>query len=301
MVVLQIREFARRPVAEQATLKAQLEALATRALKPLASGARVVLDAGDALAVVVLEAPAAALALAERAEAAAAKLPLCVALNYGPVKPAPDAQRGPGLVGDAFAAAMTLAGAAEPGRIVASRAFREALEAEAPESAASLVAYGVVTDANVRSHEVYALDRSAAVARRRWLLAAGGTAAFAIVGAGIGLRRILKPPKPPVFPAVISLAITPRGEVLVDDVLQGESPPLTQLEVSPGPHVIEVRNPPHPPLRLDLSPGSGEQLAITHTFAETPAPAPARPARTPRAAKKQDEDFMQRMRRKLGI
>ena len=301
VVVLQIRDFAGRPVAEQATLKAELEALAAAALEPLVAGSRVVLDAGQALAIVVLESPEAALALAERAQAAGAKLPLGLALNYGPVKPAPDAQRGPGLVGDGFAAALTLAGAAPPGKIVASRAFREALAAQAPDSAASLTDQGAVTDSNVRTHELYALDRSAAVSRRRWLYVAGAATAMLIVGAALALRGVLKPPPPPVYPAVIGLQIAPKGDIFIDGVLQGSSPPLTSLEVSPGPHVIEVRNPPYPPLRLEANAGSGEHLTITHTFATAPAPAPASRPKTHKAPRKQDEGFLQGLRRKLGI
>ena len=76
VVVLKLQDYARRPVAEQAKLKGDLEALAAKALEPLGAAERIVLDAPDALAVVVLDRPQAALELAERCEAAARELPL---------------------------------------------------------------------------------------------------------------------------------------------------------------------------------------------------------------------------------
>ncbi|MGH8704475.1 MAG: hypothetical protein ACREUO_03550, partial [Burkholderiales bacterium] len=298
VIVLRIQEFARRPVAEQARLKAQLEALVARAIQPLPAAGRIVLDAPDAVAIAVLDSAENALALAERSQAAAADLPLCIAVNHGPVKPAPDALRGPGLVGDGLAAGMTLANAATPGRFIVSRSFREALEAAAPGRAANLSPIGTITDSSVRAHELFTVDRRAAAARRRWLFAAGSATAIAIIGLGIAARRLLHPPKPPVLPAVIGLAITPQGDVLLDGILQGRSPPLTRLEVSPGPHRIEVRNDPHPPLKLEANLGSAEEMTITHSFS---TPTPPKPARAPKSAKKREEGFVEGMRRRLGI
>jgi hypothetical protein len=147
------------------------------------------------------------------------------------------------------------------------------------------------TDANLRSHELFTYDRRAA-RKRRWRLFAFGTLAIAaILGTGFGARfarLAYEPPAPPpVRPAVIELNITPRGEVFVDGVWQGTSPPLTRLEVEPGPHSIEVRNRPSPPLSLELSLGSGEAMTITHTFTPPPPPAAkSTPKTAPKAAPK---------------
>jgi len=277
VVVLKLQEFARKPVAEQVKLKSRLEALAGQAIRALPVTGRIVLDTTDGVAVVVPGRPRAALALAVRAQSAA-DIPLCIGLNHGPVKPVADALRGPGLVGDALASGLTLANAAAPGRLVASRSFREALKADAPARAADLRAAGTFTDANVRAHELFTFDRHAARARRWRRFAFGTLTLAAIIGAGFGARfaRLAYelPPPPPVRPAVIQLQITPRGEVLVDGVWQGASPPLTRIEVDPGPHTIEVRNRPSPPLRLEVSLGAGESMTITHTFTAPPPPAP---------------------------
>jgi hypothetical protein len=316
VIILKIQDFARRPVADQVKLKSRLESLVGSAIKPLPVAARIVLDTFDGLAVVVPARPRAALALAVRS-LAAADIPLCIGVNHGPVKPVIDALRGPGVVGDALASALTLANAATPGRVVASRSFREALKADSPARVADLRAAGTFTDANLRAHELFTFDRRAARARRWRRFAFGTLTIAAIIGTGFGARfaRLAyePPPPPPVRPAVILLQIQPRGDVFIDGVWQGASPPLTQIEVDPGPHTIEVRNRPSPPLRFEVSLGSGQGMTITHTFA-TPPPAPKSApksaARRPekKVEKKPEEprrktprDYWREFRREIGF
>src|SRR5258706_10078901 len=79
VVFLKIQEFARRPVQEQARLRAQLEAVVAVTAAELALASRIVLDAADGAAIVVLCDPRGAPPLAGRARAppAAARSP-CV-------------------------------------------------------------------------------------------------------------------------------------------------------------------------------------------------------------------------------
>ena len=67
-------------------------------------------------------------------------------------------------------------------------------------------------------------------------------------------------------PAVLTLAIKPRGEVFVDGISRGRTPPLSELEIPAGRHVLTIRNPGFAPFerRLELKPG--ERLPVTHTF-----------------------------------
>src|SRR5262249_21431247 len=176
VVVLKVQDFTRRTVADQSRLKTKLEALVALAIQPLPAAERIVLETPDGVALVVLGAPQVALEAADSCQAGAADLPLCIGVNHGPVMPATDALRGPGLVGDGLAAGLTLANAATPGRLLASRSFREALGADAPGRAAELSSAGVFTDPNVRTHELFTFDRQAASTRRRRLIA-WGTAA----------------------------------------------------------------------------------------------------------------------------
>src|SRR2546430_15383841 len=84
VVFLKIQEFARRPVQEQARLKAQLEAVVAVTTAELAPASRIVLDAADGAAIVVLGDPKGALRLAERALAAtAARAPLGLRGHHG--------------------------------------------------------------------------------------------------------------------------------------------------------------------------------------------------------------------------
>ena len=273
VVVVRIAEYTRKPVAEQVRLKERLDALVTFAIRPVPTAARIVLDAPEGVAVVVLDGPGVALELAQRSQFSAEGLRLCIGVNHGTVMSALDAHRGPGLIGDGLTAGVTLSRAAKPGRFVASRSFREALKASDPRRVRELGPAGTYTDAQLRAHELFALDWRPAFARRFRLIVYGTLTVAAIIGAGFTARlaRLALEP-PPVLPAAIRLEITPRGDVLIDGVPQGASPPLRKIEVQPGPHTIEVRNSPSPPLKLEVTLGSGEGMTITHSFA---APAPA--------------------------
>jgi hypothetical protein len=317
VVVLRVAQFTRKSVAEQVKLKERLDALVTFAIRPVPAASRIVLDAPEGVAVVLLDGPGAALDLAKRSQFAAEGLHLCIGVNHGPVVSAIDAHRGPGLLGDGLAAAVSLSNASKSGRFVASRSFREALKVSDPRRVRELGAAGTYTDPQLREHELFALDWRPAFARRLRLVVYGTLAIAAIIGSGFGLRlvRFAYEPPPPPQPALVLLQITPRGDVYVDGVWQGASPPLRQVEVDAGPHIIEVRNKPSPPLRLEVSLGSGESMTITHTFAP-PAPAPAAKSPPKTAAKRPEKkvekkpeeprqktprDYWREFRRNLGF
>jgi len=87
VVFLKIQEFARRPVQEQARLRAQLEAVVAVSSAELALASRIVLDAADGAAIVVSRRSRGALQLAGRALAAtAAGLPLCIGSITAPCR-----------------------------------------------------------------------------------------------------------------------------------------------------------------------------------------------------------------------
>ena len=60
VVFLKVQEFARRPVSEQARLRAQLEAVVAITTADIEPAGRIVLDASDGAAIVVLHDPAGA-------------------------------------------------------------------------------------------------------------------------------------------------------------------------------------------------------------------------------------------------
>jgi hypothetical protein len=250
VVVLGMADFALRSPLEQATLRAQLEALTGVALQPLAVAQRVVLDAAGALAVVVLEGPVAAMALAERARAAAGELPLRVGVDYGPVAREEEPEGGTCIAGDGLDGALTLAEQADIGAILASSRFRATLDAAGAAS-------------------------GAARWQRRWRMVLFAGAAGLLVALGAGGRALRPPPPPPIYPALLQFEIKPRGEVYVDGKKRGPTPPLVKVEVAPGPHTIEVRNGAFAPLQLDVHLASAERMTIRHEFvAPKPPPAP---------------------------
>jgi hypothetical protein len=291
VVFLALADFAKRPVAEQARLKERLEALIARAIEPLAAADRIVADTADGAALVILAPPADALLLARYARRGAREtgepLPLRVGVNHGPVGVATDASGEVFLVGDGIAAGASITPFAEAGQAVASRTFRDAVEATDAERATGLRPTGTVTDPSLRAHELFALDpgpdggsAAAAPAPQRRTLLFAGLGIASLLAAGLTVRGLRRAAARAQRPGSVGLAITPWGEVRVDGEVKGRSPPLKQLEVSPGKHTIEVRHPQHAPITVQVDVSPGEEVTVRHAFS-TPraAPAPAQESR----------------------
>ena len=205
---LKIQEFARRPVSEQARLRAQLAAVVAVTAAEIEPARRIVLEASDGVAVLVLGDPPAALRLAERAlTAVAAGLPLSAGLNHGAVQIAEGgnggkggkgrkARSGEGMAGDGIAVAASVAEFATPPRLLASRAFRDALADAAPGAEAALVPAGTFTDTGLRAHELFRPD-ARALARRDWRYAGACVAsALLLLAGGIGTRIAIEGREP---------------------------------------------------------------------------------------------------------
>jgi hypothetical protein len=171
--------------------------------------------------------------------------------------------------------------------------FVRALESNAPEIAADLTSAGEFTDTRVRQHQLFTPDPKRGIERRRRTLWTGVGGVIAILLLGVFAReanRIFFPPSP----AIITLAVKPRGEVFVDGVSKGFSPPLKNVEVEAGKHVVTLRNPGSPPLELALNLKAGEETTITHTFTtrrSEPRKAPQPP---------QQSDFWRDLKKKFG-
>jgi hypothetical protein len=157
-------------------------------LPALAENTRIVLDAADGIALVVLDDPRAALALAERTLAAGAVgLPLSIGINHGPVKQSGKG-KSEGLLGDGIAVAAAIAELAGPQKLLLTKEFRRALEDAAPGAEAALAGAGTHTDSSLRAHELYRPDARGAARRGARYLAATLVAVIALAGAGIAYR-----------------------------------------------------------------------------------------------------------------
>ena len=185
---LRIQDFARRPASEQARLRAQLDAVVAVTAAELPPERRIVLDASDGVVIVVLRDPRGALRLAESALAASsAGLPLSAGLNHGTLKTA-GKKGGDGLTGDGIAVAASIAQFTAPGRLFASRAFRDALADAAPGQEAALVSAGTFNDPGLRTHDLYKSDGNAVRRKSRRYALLGVAFAVALAGGGIAYR-----------------------------------------------------------------------------------------------------------------
>ncbi len=188
VVFLRIQDFARRPASEQARLRAQLEAVVAVTGGEIDPARRIVLEASDGAAVVVLGRPVAALRLAKRAlGAGAAGLPLSAGVNHGALQLS-GRKGAEAMTGDGIAVAAALAEFAGPARVFASRAFRDALADAEPGREVALVPAGSFKDAGLRTHEVFAADEAAPERRRRRYAAASLLLTVALLGGGITAR-----------------------------------------------------------------------------------------------------------------
>ena len=66
--------------------------------------------------------------------------------------------------------------------------------------------------------------------------------------------------------AFITLDIIPVGDVYVDGEKKGTSPPLEFVQVSPGPHKIEIKNASYPTFTRDVDLRPSENIKISHAF-----------------------------------
>jgi class 3 adenylate cyclase len=214
VVFLKMQDFARRAASEQARLRAQLEAVVAVTVAEIEPANRVVLEAGDGVAVVVLRDAPGALRLAERSLAAGtAGLPLSAGINHGAVQVF---KGNAGMTGDGIAVAAAIAEFAAPSHLLASRSFREALADVVPGSEARLAPAGTFTDPGLRSHELFGPDRGAARRRRRRYAAASIVLVLALVGGGIG-ARIAKEGREP-FVNSVAKKVQPYWRALVQKV-----------------------------------------------------------------------------------
>lgn len=66
--------------------------------------------------------------------------------------------------------------------------------------------------------------------------------------------------------ALLTFAVTPWGELYVDGKKRGVAPPLTELKLAPGRHIIEIRNTTFKPYTQALQLEAGSHLKIRHKF-----------------------------------
>lgn len=255
-------------VAEQAAAKGRLEERVRLAIAAVPAADRLVLDAEDGLALVHFGDPTRALDLAQALRAGKGDEALQVGLNHGPL--ALTGRDASAVVfGDGLSAAAAAARFAPAEGLFVTEGFARALETSDPARAAELAPAGEYTDTRVRLHAFYTPEPARRRARRDQLAAYALSGILIILLLGILARDILERHFPP-RPAVVVLEVKPRGEVTVDGVSHGTTPPLTELELRPGKHRIRISSGKQPPLEVQVNLEPAERMTITHTFGAPP-------------------------------
>lgn len=262
-----IPDFGARQVSDQASAKNALERRVKEALEGFPPGDRVVLDAEDGLALVLFGDPARALEVAQALHGDGQGGALHAGLNHGPLalsSRGSDAR----VFGDGLVAAAAAARFASPQRILVTQDFAKALEASDPARAADLASAGEFTDTRVRLHSFFTPDAARGRARRRRTIAVAVAGVVAILALGLAGREVYRKANP----AIVKLEIRPRGDVYVDGAFKGRTPPLTEMEIPPGKHLVQVKSAGQRTLELNLDLAAGERLTISHTFGRNQQP-----------------------------
>jgi hypothetical protein len=266
IVIARLADFLRKPVSEQVALRGRLLEALGQSLEGVPADARIVLEVPEGTGVVALGDPRLALAIARRLKAR--ELPGCkIGLNHGQMRIVAGDNGEPWLGGDGVAAAMAMQGFDAPGGFFVSRAFRDTLAERDPPEARTFRRAGVYTDEKLRAHEMFVPDERARDFHRRYDRAAVALLALLLAGMGYLARPFVASLRT-VQPAVIEFDSRLRGQVFVDGRPKGLAQALARLEIAPGPHTIEVRDPPGPPLRLEIVLDSGEQMTLQHVVAK---------------------------------
>lgn len=197
VVLLRLLDYAKRPVAEQARLNAQLDTVLAMLLPDMPEQTRIVLSAGGSAAVAFLNNPPAALDFAERAlRANQLGIGLCIGIDHGPVEFISSAS-GDMLAGDGVATASVIAAFSTSTGLLASQNFRTALAQMSPGAETILVPTANFSDAGLRTYQVFGLDRLAPARRRRRLLLWSAAIAILLLASATAIRLWLPDrPKP---------------------------------------------------------------------------------------------------------
>jgi hypothetical protein len=165
VVFLDIVEYSKKSVSGQISLKERFNAFLSIAIRDVPVNDRIILDTGDGAAISFLgdisDALHAALSMRSSLlnEGVRMEPPLLVRIgvNLGPVRLVKDINGQPNIVGDGINVAQRVMGFADPGQILVSRSYYDAVSRLSQEYAGMFHYQGSRTDKHVREHEVYAI------------------------------------------------------------------------------------------------------------------------------------------------
>jgi hypothetical protein len=187
ILFLAIRGFAGLAQAEQARHRQRLQDTVDTLLAHWRDDTRIVLETEDGAAIVGLTGPVRVLEAAHAAVAQQAGFG--IALHHGAVR-ALQLSGQPTLTGDGLETARAVARRPGEHPPTATRPFRRALQAAAPERMVSLRAAGDFMDERLRNHELYELDPAAGRRRGQRRLLVGAGIVTGLLGLGVAVRLV---------------------------------------------------------------------------------------------------------------
>src|SRR5512135_454536 len=165
VLFLDIVEYSKKSVSGQISLKERFNAFLSIAIRDVPVNDRIILDTGDGAAISFLgdisDALHAALSMRSSLlnEGVRMEPPLLVRIgvNLGPVRLVKDINGQPNIVGDGINVAQRVMSFSDPGQILVSRSYYDAVSRLSQEYAGMFHYQGSRTDKHVREHEVYAI------------------------------------------------------------------------------------------------------------------------------------------------
>jgi hypothetical protein len=162
---LDIVEYSKKSVTGQISLKERFNAFLSIAIRDVPVSDRIILDTGDGAAISFLgdiqDALQAALSLRSSLLGEGLRMDpallVRMGINLGPVRLVKDINGQPNIVGDGINVAQRVMGFADPGQILVSRSYFDAVSRLSQEYAGMFHYQGSRTDKHVREHEVYAI------------------------------------------------------------------------------------------------------------------------------------------------
>jgi class 3 adenylate cyclase len=161
VVFVDLADYSRRPVAQQAAVKRHLNEMIGRALAHVAESDRLALDTGDGAALCFFGDPEDALFAAAHLREAITTEPgphdarIRVGINLGPVRLVRDLNGNRNIIGDGINVAQRVMAFAEPNQILVSRSYYEVVSHISHEYAHFFQYAGLHRDKHIREHELY--------------------------------------------------------------------------------------------------------------------------------------------------
>ena len=157
---------AKMSVEAQLRAKTSLNDVLSRALAQVPAADRIVLDTAEGVAIAFIGGAQACFGFAAHLREGQhppsdAALSIRAGINHGPVRLIKDTSGHPNLIGDGIDVGQRIVRFADPGQILVSRPYHDAITALDPQYRRCFDFLGPRTDQQVRSHDVYALNAAA--------------------------------------------------------------------------------------------------------------------------------------------